>query len=374
MMLREELTLLAERADRYPDPDAVLRLAGRRRTRTLLAASGAVLAVLAVAVAAAAWAPGRPHRPAAAGPVTVQFTPDWAGQVPDQRVLDAVAALLTRRVAALGLAGATVRAGTGTPGVIVLTVPGGTPDGTLAGLAAPGQLRIRLALASHREPAGAPTAPAPNGTGPAPTLAQVQAKLGPAYPLALSFQDPDQVGPADAARLAPFGGLSTAEVAALPVPVQYAVPAVRCAQLDPVPVAARPADHPVTACGADQDPVKYLLDAAAVTNVDVAAAVASDSPANGGWGVQLVLTPAGQARFTGLTGFAAGHPYPTGEPRQVAIEVDGSVLVAPSAAEAITGDVLLAGPMFTAAGAPLLAALLGAGPLPVRLRITRIDR
>ena len=242
---------------------------------------------------------------------------------------------------------------------------GADADG-LRELAQPGRLSFRAVVAGPATPHTSASAPA--GTGPVPPA--VIAKLGTAYAAAQAIADPGQVDPGELAALAPFGTLTPDEVARLPATMQYAVPAITCAQLNGR--AAGAIDDPataVTACERTGDQNKYLLDPATVTAADIAGAHLELQPVPG-WTVTIAFTRGGQPRWTALTRAALGN-RPS---NQVAIVVDNQVISAPAIQAVSTGDAAISGAGIDRTAAARLAALLRSGPLPVAFTVSGIHR
>jgi preprotein translocase subunit SecD len=236
-------------------------------------------------------------------------------------------------------------------------------------LAAPGRLSFRPVLGgpvtADRPARGEP----PNRRPPpgAPVRAAVVARLGRAYTLAERLTGPGGVDPATDAALAPFAVLSPDEVSVLPAAMQFAVPAITCAQLDSRPAEVTDPGGPFAACAGGTG--KYLLAAAALGWPGVAG-VSSYLDAATGWAVRVRFTPAGQARWTELTVAALRNPIS----RQVAVVLDQRILTAPRIQRAETGDVLIAWYGLDQHGTVRLAALLGSGPLPIAFAVRSIQR
>ncbi len=203
-------------------------------------------------------------------------------------------------------------------------------------------------------------------------LTSAKAKLRSAYDLAASTQSPDR---ADAAALSAFATLTCTEVTALPAQVQYVTPQIDCARLNgrlPGAVAADPTQH-VTAC--DGKHMKYLLDAAKVSNTDLASATYAFDANAVDWIVQLHFTTAGQAKWTALTrDVTAKGQNANGQNGLVAIVLDNQVLVAPEIMQVITGDAIISGATIDRSHAEAIAAELGSGVLPVTLTISAVQR
>ncbi len=203
-------------------------------------------------------------------------------------------------------------------------------------------------------------------------LAKAKAYVGPAaYALAASLTGPAS-GTDTVRRLARFGQLTPTEVAVLPARMQFDVPTVTCAQLsarDPLFLTdQRFLTRDVTACDGDQPNVKYLLDAAGLSRVDLADATAQYDPvsyaATGGWTIELAFTATGARHWTALTAADVNH--------QIAVLADASVLAAPHIQEAITGPAVVAGAAVTEAVAQRVSSLVNAGSLPVEFAVTAV--
>jgi preprotein translocase subunit SecD len=250
---------------------------------------------------------------------------------------------------------------TGTRSLSVAVGAGGDAQG-LRLLAQPGRLSFRAVIAG-------PTTPYATTVGKGGDVPEaVKAKLGDAYPAAQRLTDPGQVDPAQLAALAPFGRLTPDEVATLPATMQYAVPAITCAQLNGR--APGTIDDPaatVVACERTGDQSKYLLDVAKVTAADVAGAHV-ELQAAPGWTVTISFTGQGQPKWTALTQ-AAMTSNPS---NQVAIVVDNQVISAPTIQAVITGDAAISGAEIDRTAAARLAALLRSGPLPVTFTVTGV--
>jgi preprotein translocase subunit SecD len=191
-------------------------------------------------------------------------------------------------------------------------------------------------------------------------LADVQKKLGDAYPAAQALSAPADMSadPALAATLKPFGSLSPDEVAALPPAVQFNVPYVSCAQLNARPAGSLDdAGTPAVACQQSQ---KYMLDQAKVVGTDVSSASAGTNPQTGEWQVDLSFTGKGQDRWTNLTREA----YNNGARGQIAVVLDNEIVSAPATQGVISGDTQISGG-FTKDEATLLANQLRYGALPL---------
>ncbi|HKD96912.1 MAG TPA: hypothetical protein VKB69_04845, partial [Micromonosporaceae bacterium] len=249
------------------------------------------------------------------------------GSTPTQADLDSSADVLVKRFVAAGLPAPAV---TSTPAHGLQLDLGASITGDQIGsLVTRGALTFRTVLSQTQAVQATASVPAPAGPpgDDATLLAQVQNKVGDAYALAASLTEPP-VDQDTIDTLAPFGKLSPAEVAVLPTEIQFNVPTVSCAQLDrrsPIYTSdVRYLTRQVTAC--DSGGVKYLLDAAALGNADLAGAEAKYDATTyggtGGWYVEIKFTPSGQPKWTSYTASQINN--------QVGIVLDGSVLVAPS--------------------------------------------
>jgi preprotein translocase subunit SecD len=123
----------------------------------------------------------------------------------------------------------------------------------------------------------------------------------------------------------------------------------------------------VTACDSDEPSVKYLLDAAKLTNSDLAGAAAQYDPvayaASGGWTIDLTFTPTGQRIWTKLTTDDVGH--------QIAILADAAVMSAPQILSPVNGPAVVAGTSVTMPARRIVAVVNG-GSLPVEFTVTAV--
>ena len=251
----------------------------------------------------------------------------------------------------------------GAVGLSVRVGRGSDPD-ALRRLVAPGRLGFRMVLATGTGKVTAPPGGGLSTSTDTTALARVRVKLGTAYETAVAVArgEVDPADPATAAKLAPFGSLSGAEVAVLPPELQYAVPTVTCGQLDQRPAGA--VDGTSGRIGAcDDQHEKYYLDVPKTTADDVRGARAGLDQ-SGDWSVTISFTDAGQKRWTDLTREAVAK----GTDTQVAIVMDNLLLSAPTIQQVITGDAQIAGGL-DATAARTLAAQLTTGPLPVNLKV-----
>jgi hypothetical protein len=315
-----------------------------RRGSRWLALCGVVLVVLA----GLAWTDLRWD-----GGTTIVL--DAAGQ-PGPARLGEAATLLRQRLATAGYADP--RATVTGPRTVTVRVRGAADPAALRALAAPGVFSLRAVLAGPVVPD--PPAAGGQRTDAAPDLPALQAKLGPAYDLAVRITDPSQLDTERAARLAPLRTLTADEVALLPAQAQYGIPAIRCDQLG-----AGQDPGPLTACQAGMG--KYLLGVAGVERADLARVTAVLAP-HPGWSVALSWTPPGRARWTRLLDLVRDGPV-----SRVALVLDRTVVAAPALDDAGTTDGLFTEQGMDQPGATRLAALIGTGPLPVTFAVRETD-
>jgi preprotein translocase subunit SecD len=373
----------------FPGPEPSFPTAGfpappppARRGPWLWLAIGGVVFVVVVAIAVMVGFLVRGSTGPAKGDVSVTFTVfTGTGEPPAPDVLRQVKQILLSRMKAAGLARPTATA-SGSGSAVTVTAGGTTPE-RLRQIGAVGRLAFRRVLYSM--PENPPGSPAPAGgcradhpdttvTDKASALASARTKLGPAYEVAEAIDGPDYpLDSATAARLAPFATLTCAEVAALPVPIQFVVPTITCAMLNArAPDALGVATDQAAACDRqERGSNRYFLDVAKVQGTDLSGADASYAAASGGWQVQLHFTGTGQERWTALTRevTANGDQAPR---TQVAIVLDSVVLSAPEIRGVITGDAIISGGI-DAVGAKTLAAQLRYGALPVRLIVQSVS-
>jgi hypothetical protein len=330
MNLSDELDRLAATTDVPVDVDRVLGRARRLRVTRVVATAGVV--VLALLVAAAIPSAWRTFtiQPAAPGRVHVTVTAPSA----DGANVERVRLTMLHRARAAGLRNP--QAGMIDGRTFVFSADSGSRE-TLLALAQPGELRIRRVLATVENNATTDAVPASPST--VPTLAAVIARLGAAYQVAQGVHDPRQIDDATLARLAPFHGLSAAEVSVLAPEMQYAVPTITCAQLNQRrPSAISAMAKQVAAC----DPPgyeKYLLDVAVMASEDVAVARPGINGEPNGWVVKLTFSSTGQPKWTELTRMASAAAEPL---NQVAFTLDNSVIGAPHVLSEIRGGAEIA--------------------------------
>jgi preprotein translocase subunit SecD len=296
--------------------------------------------------------------------MTVEAQRVDAGGVPDGNAMRATARVLLARLAAAGMPHGSVDV---KGDRLVVRVDDRPDRRVLRALAEPGVVRMRRVLAST--PDEVPDASRANMGGPATTRDAVIAKIGPGYEAvarqAAAQPDPLVLDASTQAVLAPFATLSPDEVALLPAAVQYAVPTIRCQQLEHRPPGAlNAARDQVVVC---LDDAKLRLDTAAVDDGDIKSAFAHEN-GTGTWSVDVRFTEDGQGRFTQLSREAVAHP----DHRQVAIVVDDALVDTPAVITVMTGDVELAG-LADAATARGLAAKMTGGALPIRLTVVSIS-
>jgi hypothetical protein len=290
---------------------------------------------------------------------------------------------------------------------LLATVAGEVAAEIIEPLLVPGLLRFRKVI--DTTPAGSGTTPveAPDPATPPSGLdrderrSTVEAAHGPdAVAAPEAIVDASITGEAfmpDEELLAPYGDLSGAEVAVLPIWHQYLLPTISCGQLNSRPVPSiTDTDRLVVACDSDGTR-RYLLDRAAVVETDIADATVELSQQSA-WTVQLEFTGTGQTRWTDLTREATENEraealeptavdddggYPGGAPIacmaagdlgncQVAIVRDLAVITAPQIIEVISGPASITG-SFTRDEVDLLANQLASGPLPVVLELTSLE-
>lgn len=194
--------------------------------------------------------------------------------------------------------------------------------------------------------------------------AAVARKLGAAYQVAATINDPGAIDDAMRKMLKPFADLSGAEVAVLPVDMQFAVPTISCKQLAARPVGSiQELSQKVVACGSEGGLVKYLLDQAKVVGQDVGSADFTYDAQNAkGWKVVLSFKGSGGEKWTALTKEAFKGQGQQND--RVAIVLDNEVVSAPEIQAVIVGDAEITG-SFTKQQAETLATQLKYGALPL---------
>jgi preprotein translocase subunit SecD len=257
----------------------------------------------------------------------------------------------------------------------------------------PGPLLFRKVLNIGPDESHGSVPTAPGGTASADlTLYSVKARVGvQAWAAAMVLAErPHDVSEISADRaivkaLAPFGGLTPAEVAVLPAGIQFYVPRIGCATLD---ARARGAtDNPqatVVVCG--KESTKYLLDVAKVSGRDVGSASSSPdaSSASGAWAVHIAFSTTGTRRWTALTSEAfnnvGGHcilTQPAAEAGhapvcEIALVQDNKVLTAPAIQAVLSSEAQLSG-SFSQEQAMTVAAQLALAGLPFRITVLTVS-
>jgi preprotein translocase subunit SecD len=288
---------------------------------------------------------------------------------------------LTRRLTGAGLGHVTVSADGST---LLVSMAGSHSASELNVLLAPGELRFRKVIdaASELRMVAPDGPPGPVGTpvaGPTPQQSAVLAKLGAAATVAGRVSSPAQLDPDMTQRLEPFRTLTPAEVAALPVAMQFAVPQITCQTLNsrPLGVIDDKAAH-VVACDS-AGLYKYLLDRTAVAGDDIADATATFGA---DWKVELAFTASGAPKWTDLTAEAftnrggacrATSPNANGGAGvcQVAIVADNDVVSAPAIQAVIASNCEITG-NYTMQTAEAMAAQIRGGAIPFRLTVVSI--
>ncbi len=354
MNLSDELQALARSAPPSADPDVVVRLARVRRARRTI--GGSALLVLVVALPLWLWVDGRMAEPAAVR-VTLTFTVEAP-----PGSLERTRGILQERAEAMRLVAPQV--------TIVddrtIMVEAGLAEGMRADwLAQPGRLQVRKVL---RRTAAQQTLSSPAGT-PAQTLEELKAKLGGAYAAAVTLTAPAKSD--DGFEV--FATLTPAEVALLPLAVQFHVPTVTCDQLKNRP-GGLPADKKdVVACD-DGDAEKLVLGGARLTGADVAAATPSESEP-GQYRISLRMARDGGPKWTQLireafhnTGAECGAAVGDEGRCLLAFMVDGNTISAPEIrAESVSTYFEGYGPMEEA---KRIAAEIGPHELPAGVTLT----
>jgi preprotein translocase subunit SecD len=315
--------------------------------------------------------------------ITVQVA-NRDGSAPGPEAMKTVRDSLTSRLTGAGLGQVAVSADGST---LLVSMAGAHSVSELNLLLAPGELRFRKVIDSASElrmvapdgppgPVGAPVA------GPTPAQSAVLAKLGAAATVAAGLSSPSQLDPDMTQRLEPFWTLTPAEVAALPVAMQFAVPQITCETLNSRPLGAiDDKTAQVVACDA-AGLYKYLLDRTAVVGDDVADATAASGADGVGWKVELAFTASGAPKWTDLTAEAftnrggacrATSPNANGGAGvcQVAIVADNDVVSAPAIQAVIASNCEITG-NYTMQTAEAMAAQIRGGAIPFRLTVVSI--
>jgi preprotein translocase subunit SecD len=271
--------------------------------------------------------------------------------------------------------GAPLVAPTGTP---TPTASGSAPPTKSPGATAPATTAPATTAPATPPPAtGAPATGAPSAAPAVPgnpeMIAAVKKKVGAAlYAQAEALTAPVDTSqnPAAVEPYKKFGELTPVEVAALPVPMQFNVPAISCDQLNKrAPGSVRDASKQAVAC---EGATKYLLDVSKVQGTDVNGASAV-LPQNGSdWAVSLDFTGSGQSKWTALTREAfnnegqACDASALGDQQKclVAVVLDNEVVSAPQILGVLSSGSQITG-SFTRSQADLLASQLRYGALPL---------
>jgi preprotein translocase subunit SecD len=336
------------------------------------------------------------------------------GNAPSAQSLEIARDKIEQRVNAFGVAEAEVV--TEGDSHIVISVPGENND-TVRQVGVPAQLRFRKVIKSTNDmpspvsatptpsasaspdpsasatpaPTTTPEAtPTPAATTPAaaatptptttprPETEDVLAKLGDAAVIANQIQDPSTLA-SDTATLQllePFRDLTPAEVAALPVMMQFNVPQVTCEKLNNRPAGSiDDVNEQVVACKEGGN-TKSLLDVAKVEGTDVASATANiDTTSGSQWKVDLVFTGPGSDKWNALTREAFNNEGGacvqtvakddgSGQTCQVAVVLDNEIVSDPAIQAVLSTNSQISGG-FTKDTATLLANQLKYGALPV---------
>ncbi|WP_285660677.1 protein translocase subunit SecD [Actinorhabdospora filicis] len=181
--------------------------------------------------------------------------------------------------------------------------------------------------------------------------------------------------PASMEIFKPFGELSSEEIAALPIGIQYNVPTITCKQLNGRPPGSISAtDQQVIACNKPESSkaknglayyVKSKLDVAKVVGEDVSnAGSGPDSQNPGSWMVNMEFTGQGADKWQALTTATVG--------KQVAIVLDNLVVSDPTIQSVMSSSAQITG-NFRATDAKLLAEQLKYGALPIAFKVLTIE-
>ncbi len=380
--LKDTLRDLAEEAGSIPPTIASDAFHGgvriRHRRQGLFGVSAA--AILAVVAASSALALHSTSSTPAASPGTgrTEVTLTVSGRT-DGVSVPSVQHTLTHRFTAAGIKVVSVQTiGTGK---LAFVLGGTVSSSKLKPLVASNNLEFRTVLESIPD-TGSPTVPPADGSGTNPTLAQVKAKLGAAYALAVMTTDPNTLAPAQLTVLAPFAKLSPAEIGVLPPTMQYDVPLISCAQLNARSDAVVAGDQllsQVVVCGDDYSggQTKYLLDAAALTGAQKATVEGPSKENTLGWRIDVAFNRQQQLKWTQLTTELYNDSVNSGgqDYRQAAILLDNDVLTAPGIEAPIPGGAIIAPsvtPPFTEKSAKALAQKINDGPLNAVVSIDSI--
>jgi preprotein translocase subunit SecD len=290
-----------------------------------------------------------------------------AGEADDQlREVGKPAELRFRKLLKATDGGGPADAATPTPSASGTPSPGATPTPGAKASAAPTPTPTPAADA----PTPAPSDPAAPAGSPAERLAAVKAKVGPAaWAAAEQLTAPDT---ANNPALKAFEKLTPAEVAVLPVDIQYNVPQVTCQKLDERPPGSvQDPSQRAVACEAGG---KYLMDVAKVLGTDVDGA-SPQIDQNGQRVVSLDFTSDGEKKWTALTREAYQNSGAEdqkcstevlGDQQRcrVAVVLDNAIVSSPQILGVLSGGSQISGD-FTAEQASTLASQLRYGALPL---------
>jgi preprotein translocase subunit SecD len=290
----------------------------------------------------------------------------------------------------------------------VPVTPSATPSGAPSGSATPSPASTSAAAPTTppattppatTTSAAAPSGSAAPGTTPSPDKSALQqsvvAKLGSAAMSTasqLAAQPPADLtqitgDQATMAALEPFRKLTPAEVAVLPVNIQFYVPQVTCAKLNNRPPGSIvDKSQQAVACqdGAD---TKLILDKSTVEGTDLSSAQANlDTTPGGAWKVDLTFSSSGAKKWTTLTQEAynntngacvAAATVPrddgTGQTCKVAVVLDNTVVSAPGIQGVLSTQSQITGG-FNQQSATLLANQLKYGALPLTFEVVNLSQ
>jgi preprotein translocase subunit SecD len=284
--------------------------------------------------------------------------------------------------------------------------PGATPSAGASGSAAPSSSASAAATASATAqptpttapsataapsgsaaaaPSGSAAGAAPSGSAAPDLKAQQEAvikKLGPAVTVASQIKDPATAAadPAMMKQLEPFRQLTPADVAILPVQIQFNVPQVTCKALNERPPGSiQDKNQQAVACEKGSN-TKLLLDKAKVEGTDLSSAAANiDTTAGAAWKVDLTFSNEGSTKWAALTkeaynndqgACAATVPNKNGSGQpvcQVAVVLDNEVVTAPGIQGVLSTQSEISGG-FDKTSATLLANQLKYGALPITFK------
>jgi preprotein translocase subunit SecD len=272
-------------------------------------------------------------------------------------------------------------AATATPTPSASASPGASapPTSAPAATPTPASTPTPAPTASAAPTAAAGATPTPSATGQV-TAQDVIAKLGQtAVATAQQIQDPASLAsdPASLQVLEPFRKLTPAEVAILPIELQYNVPQVTCEQLNARPAGSiQDVNQPAVACEEGGN-TKMWMDKAKVVGTDLDSATANiDTTAGSQWKVDLVFNGDGTKKWTDLTREAfnndqsacvdtAANKQSGGQPVcKVAVVLDNTIVSAPGIQGVLSSTSEITGG-FNKTSATLLANQLKYGALPI---------